>query len=378
MKMQNDIKRFTEEFVNAVNNYNDVEEFTIQLRRQFWIKDNAWIIESIPWRELQAAKLKIIKVDALDDQHGILFLSYEAYPDAIISFTLMKENDEWKVEWQSRDVYERITREWTCIRHNNIEIRFFDSFNTHDIESISKRIKGINDWLNENSLHSNENLILIFGFNFYEYQECHVNPVIEHGGFGGDSRGGLISIINNHVDFGKNDIKAVYCASIILHEMSHEYTIYNKSWKGTKNKPSLQRSLFMEGIAYYYQYKYLKEMLSKMPIQPEEHSIYFSGFKAALNHREKLIDLLDNQEFITFNRSIQGASNPSYALGASLYDYLIEKYGFEQSKNTLLEIDQLNQMEAKNRLALIIDKEEYFKRSEEYFNEFLDASTTMQ
>ncbi len=372
--MWKDSKECSEAFVQLVNNTKNHDILTHELKQGFWLAENAWIIESIPWSELQQAKLKLVQVKQIDEVYGMIFCTLEAYSNNVISFSLLKGKDGWKIAWQNREVYKALTKNWASLYFENIEIRFFDSFTFEERNHIARSIKKIQEWLSQQYLVSQEKLIIIFGLNLYEFQVCDIpNPDINPRAFGGDSRGKLISIMNNHVDFSAGNPFTLLCESIMLHEICHEYTIYDKAWNGSKDKPSITYSLLMEGIAYYYQYNYLIKALQdeKLDVDKVFFDRHVSGFLAAKEHLDKTTELINNQLFITYDRTIPQVSHLSYVLAATLYDYLLHRFGFDKSKEIILKAAALNEYEAKDYLNSKINDKEYFQRAQVYLDEVI-------
>lgn len=331
-----------------------------------------WLADALPWTEIKDYKIKPIKIHMLCDSMGLLVATFELVPSGIITFSMLKKDDRWYIDWQNREVWLLATESWKRKSEENLEIRYFDSFSEEKINPIFEDLHEINEWIQKELGSNQEKLVIVFGYDGFEYllSDTGNKPT----GAGGNSRGKLILICEDFPDLGNKTFESIYYKSILLHEMIHEYSCYDKLWNGSINNMSLKLSLISEGLALYYQFKFLMEEIRYIQLDNGDSIVkkIKSGIMEALSHREQILELLSNQIFTEVNRENPKAWNPAYILGASFYNYFLQKIGFDNTRRIFSEIGSMESESAKLYIANYFNKEEYLASSKDYFNNIMD------
>lgn len=358
-------------FIQTVMMPLDSDQLIEKLKEKFWLPGKEWLVDAIPWAELKAYRLKPIKVHMLSDTMGLLVATFELVPEGIISFSLLKKDNRWYVDWQNREVWLFVTENWKIKSKENLEIRFFETIEEDNMDFVLDELHKINQWIQRELGTNEEKLVITFGYDAFEYSISDTGHKASGGG--GNSRGKFIMMTEKLADFGGANFKSTYTKSILLHEMIHEYSCYDKQWNGSINNMSLEISLLGEGVAMYYEFKYLVEEIENIEIDSNNPTIQkdILGIMETLKYREQVLDFICNQKFTEMNRKDPKAGNPSYFLGASLYDYFLQKYGLEKTRNIYSEAGKMRTEKAKAFLAGYFNKEEFLISSKDYLNEII-------
>jgi len=375
MKSLNNLEEFKNSFFQLLNQPLSFDEFLRKLKEEYWLPGKGWLADAIPWKELKEYHLKPINIHMISDSMGLLTASFEIAPKTVISFSLLKKDNRWFMDWQNREVWLSATKEWNKKTEGNLEVRFFEAFQQEDIDFLFKELHLINQWIHKEFGFDQENLVMVFGYDSLEYLISQTGHRPSSGG--GNSRGRLILMCETFPNLRSKTIESVYFESILLHEMIHEYSCYDKLWKGSIFNPSLKLMLINEGVATYYQFKFFMEKIKNMQIKDDEpvFAKIKSGIEEALNYKEQVLEVLSNPIFAEVNRKNPKAYNPAYFLGASLYGYLLHKLGFENARRICAEAANMEAKKAEDFLAHYFNKEEYLSYSRDYFDEILNNFT---
>lgn len=366
------VEELKESFIQTVMMTLDSNQLINEIKGKYWLPGKEWLVEALPWTELQAAKLKAIKIHMLSDSMGLLVATFELVPQGILTFSLLKRNDRWYVDWQNRDVWLLATENWKRKSEGNLEIRFFETIEEANMEIILDELHKINQWIQRNFGGNEEKLVVVFGYDAFEYSFSDTG--YKPSGGGGNSRGKIVLIAEKLACFQGEDFERIYTKSILLHEMIHEYSCYDKLWNGSVNRMNLEINLLAEGVAFYYQFEYLIEEARSIKIDNNNPIIERNalGIMQALKYREQVLDFLSNQVFTKMNRIDPKAGNPSYFLGASLFNYFLEKYGFDKTRTIYSEVGNMEVEKAKSFLTEYFDKEKFLISSKAYLDRIKD------
>lgn len=362
------VEEFKENFIQTIMMPLDSDQLINELKERYWLPGKEWLVDALPWAELKEAKLKPIKVHMLSDSMGLLVATFELVPEAVLTFSLLKRNDRWYVDWQNREVWLLATENWESKSEGNLEVRFFETIEVDNLDFVLDVLQRINQWIQKKLGANEEKLVIVFGYDSFEYSISDTGH--KPSGKGGNSRGKLILLTENLVDFRNENFESTYIKSILLHEMIHEYSCYDKQWKDSIDNMSLEISLLSEGVAMYYEFEYLVEELKSLDFDSNNKIVQKDtlGIIEALKYREQVLDLLSNETFTEVNRKDPKAGNPSYFLGASLYNYFLQKYGFEKTRTIYSEAGNKETEKAKSFLAEYFDKEEFLISSQNYLD----------
>lgn len=371
MDSPNHLEEFKCDFFQLFNQPLSAEEFLRKLKEKYWMPGKEWLADAIPWRELKEYGLKPINIHMISDCMGLLTAFLELAPEIVFSFTLLKVNDNWFMDWQNREVWLAVTKGWKKIIDENLEVRFFESFQEDEINFIFKELRLMNQWIYKEFGFEQENLVIVFGYDSLEYSISQTGHRPSSGG--GNSRGRLILMGERFPNLRSKTIESIYFESILLHEMIHEYSCYDKLWNGSIFDPSLKLMLINEGVATYYQFKFFLEKIKDIQINKEEPTFakIKSGIDEASNYRSMVLETLSNQTFTEVNRKDPKAYNTAYFLGASFYGYFLNKFGFEYARRICSEAAKMETKKAEEYLSEYFNKEEYLHYSRDYFNNIL-------
>lgn len=366
------LEEFRNNFLKLIEQPLNYDEFLEELKEKYWLPGKGWLADALPWTEIKDYKVKPIKIYTLSDSMGLLVTTFELVPSGIITFSLLKKDNRWYIDWQNREVWLLATESWKRKSGKNLEIRYFESFSEDKINPVFEELHGINEWIQRELGSNQEKLVIVFGYDAFEYllSETGNKPT----GSGGNSRGKLILICEDFPDLRNKTFESAYYKSILLHEMIHEYSCYDKLWNGSINNMSLKLSLISEGLALYYQFEFLMEEIKYIQFDNGDSIVkkIKSGIMEALSHREQILELLSNQIFTEINRGNPKAWNPAYFLGASLYNYFLQKFGFDKTRRIFSKIGNMESGRTKLYIADYFNKEEYLVSSKDYFNNIMD------
>ncbi len=372
MKKTIHLEEFRNNFLKLIEQPLDYGDFLGELKEKYWLPGKEWLADALPWTQIKEYKIKPIKIHMLSDYMGLLVTSFELVPSGIITFSLLKKDDRWYIDWQNREVWLLATKGWKRKSEGNIEVRYFKTFSEDKINSIFEELDEINEWIQRELRSNQEKLVIVFGYDAFEYlvSETGNKPT----GAGGNSRGKLILICEDFPDLRVKTFESIYYKSILLHEMIHEYSCYDKLWNGSIDNMSLKLSLISEGLALYYQFKFFMEKIKYIQFDNGDPIVkkIKSGIMEALSHREQILELLSNEIFTEVNRENPKAWNPAYFLGASLYNYFLKKFGFDNTRRVFSEIGNMESERAKLYIGDYFNKEEYLASSKDYFNNIMD------
>jgi len=149
VKNSNNLEEFKNDFFELLKQALDYDEFLREIKENYWLPDKEWLIDSIPWREIKEYQIKPIKIHMLSDSMALLVATFELVLSGIITFSLLKKDLKWYIDWQNRDVWLLSTNKWRKKSKDNIEIRFFETFKEEKIDSIFEEMHGINQWIQE-------------------------------------------------------------------------------------------------------------------------------------------------------------------------------------------------------------------------------------
>ncbi|NLK43075.1 MAG: hypothetical protein GX300_01625 [Tissierellia bacterium] len=372
MKNKGYLEEFKNGFFELLRQTLNYDEFLRILKGNYWLLGKEWLADAIPWRELKEYQIKPVNIHMLSDAMGLLVTSFELIPSGIITFSLLKKDDRWYIDWQNREVWLLATDKWNRKNEGNLEVRFFRTFGEDKIDSIFQELHRINEWIQRELGSNQEKLVIVFGFDSFEYFISGTGN--KPSGSGGNSRGKLILMCENFPSLRSTSFECSYYKSILLHEMVHEYTCYDKQWNGSIENMSLKSSMASEGIALYYQFKFLMENIDYTQLDNEDPIIIKirSGIMEALTYRDQVLEFFSNQIFTDMNRKNPESWNPSYFLGASLYSYFLQKFGFENTRSMYSQVGNMDFEVAKLYLEDFFNKEEYLTSSRDYFDNMLD------
>ena len=332
---QSKIDNRLHEFLEKINedNVDNWELFVNQLYSKFWNPNTKWLCWSIPWKIIQTLHFKKNKIHILNKEMGLLSI-VSADNQIATTFSLIKENTEWVLDWQNSTIWKELTNSWFTEDTSDIQLRFFDKPEDHVLLNLLDTIKNNNKWISQKFVQNQLNdIIYVFGYDEYERALANIN-ITNESGLGGNCRGKLILFAGNPSLVKADDhyFDIAYKKSVILHEMIHEYTLYDQYWNGCQTKISCSNNLLSEGIATYFQLEYL------LDTNQRKHSNIFksksckklmSGIECALKYRGKMLDLLDDIKFREFDNSKEVSGSPAYLIGASLIDLIINLKGIE-------------------------------------------------
>lgn len=372
MKNVSNLEEFKNNLFELIKETLDYDELLTELKEKYWLPEKEWLVDAIPWNEIKEYQIKPISIHMLCDCMGLLIASFELVPSGIITFSLLKKDNRWYVDWQNREVWLLVTEKWKRKSEGNLEIRFFETFPEDKIGSIIEELHKINEWIQKELGSNKEKLVIVFGYDSFEYLVSGTGN--KPSGGGGNSRGKLILMCEDFPDLRNKTFESIYYKSILLHEMIHEYSCYDKLWNGSIHNMSLKSSLISEGVALYYQFKFLLEKIEYIQFDDGDSIIMKikSGIVEASGHREQILEFLSNQIFTEVNRKNPKAWNPAYFLGASLYNYFLQKFGFENTRRIFSEAGNMENEKAKFYLANYFNKEEYLISLRDYFNNIID------
>lgn len=106
-----------------------------------------WLIDALPWGELKGYQIKPIKIHMLSNSMGLLVTTFELAPSGIITFSLLKRDGRWYIDWQNREVWLLSSNKWGTKSEDNIEIRFFETLEEEKVDSIFEELHEINQWI---------------------------------------------------------------------------------------------------------------------------------------------------------------------------------------------------------------------------------------
>lgn len=363
------LEELVKKFLNLLRGPLDFDDFLVELKQDYWLTNKEWLADAIPWREIKRYGLKQNSIHMLTESKALLVVYFEIDPTIITTFSLLKVDDKWFVDWQNRDVWLLASENWESRKDDKLEIRFFETFSKGETDFIFNRLNYINKWIYDELDVTQEKLVIVFGYDSYEYYISNTGHKPSSGG--GNSRGKLIMMGEKFPDLRAKNVESTYFESILLHEMIHEYTSYDKKWNGSISSPSLKLSLINEGVAFYYQMKFFMEEYKNLCVDKDDLTIESikKGVEYAYDYKGSILELLFNEKFNDVNNQTSG--NPAYLLGASLYGFILNKLGGDSSKELYSQIGSMPSDRAKSQLTAYLD-DGYINYAKNYIANILD------
>jgi hypothetical protein len=272
----------------------------------------------VPWKVLNPKSAILGKIISVSSSTGFISLSFLRGGHATpITFSALNfDSSGWKLDLDNKTVWDQFSVSWQKVTYAYGEMRFAQIPDPATVAELISIAESDQVFLSE-QLRSP----VLKSLNIYFLNDPTISAQLSEpwnaAALSGGARRGFMLFLG--------DIKT-RLNSQVLHELVHEYTVYNSDWTG--NKKFFPNSMLAEGLAVWFQIPFITQDLGRM--EDATRSYFIKVEKSDLQNAlrflktEPVFSLLDNNIFRELDSE---GYHPAYYVAAAMIDYLVNRVG---------------------------------------------------